>query len=616
MTLRTKFSLMGAVVLLGFAGMAGSTVYAIRGIQTLNQTVSGARVMVTEFIQLSSLSKDLLVTSNLEVALGQWDASRQKFDSLHANFTASPLLASSFRKADKAELLENFENNWKLAQPGIEGVASLAGDLIKQYGAEGGVVPGLMLGYAQFHDAAFISGTSMVKVLLSTNRSLSRSLEEIAVVLSGIAQARVKTQEGFVIIAAMAVTLAILILFLIFALSLIRRLATLGEAMATLQMKDFTHTVPVRGRDELAQIAVALNGFVDDFSSVIRGVKSISAESSHLKDEVTSASTESAAAVTQMTANIVSISKRIRDLVENLEGSNGEIRGISAGIDSLATGIHDQSSFVTRSTVSVEQMTSSIQGVASITSARKTAVADLVKTTKSGGAVIEETAASVTEIFQDLGKIREILGMIDNIASMTNLLAMNAAIEAAHAGSAGRGFAVVAEEIRKLADATNGNAKNIKSMIEGISGKTSLVLARSEKSRSAFVEVDREVDSTSRAMAEISEAMGELAKASMEIMASMRDLTASSTSLEGETERMRTHTEHVLEGMRRIEEISGMVSNGMGEIEIGTREINSAMTHVTDLQARSGESVELVLEEVSSFKTQEEAEVLPKEGGL
>jgi len=146
-----------------------------------------------------------------------------------------------------------------------------------------------------------------------------------------------------------------------------------------------------------------------------------------------------------MMANIVSISERIRDFVAHLEESNRDVKNIAESITTLATRIDGQTSFIGRATASVEQMTSSIRSVATITSQREEATATLVQTTKAGGTIIEETAASILNIVKDLGKIMEVVGIIDNIL-VKRTLAMNAAIEAAHAGlRPGRGFAVVAE---------------------------------------------------------------------------------------------------------------------------------------------------------------------------
>jgi methyl-accepting chemotaxis protein len=605
MTIKAKLGAIGTIVFLGFGSISLTLAISIRNIQALNQLVLAGRTLTVKFMEFSGYGKDLLTTGDLKSSVASWESSREAFASLYEQFIGSPLINNFFKSGENAAKMESLTWFWETTQASVDDLRDRMKVLVDKYGAET-IVPGLMLGYAQYSDMGFVSATSKVNVISTMNTTLSGNLEEVLDVLTSAVDETINRLMGIVLFTSLGVTFAILLFFFLFARSLVRRLSAVDVSMKMLQEKDFTVKMEVHGKDELARIGTVLNGFIDDFSSVIRGVKLISAESILLKNEVTSASIESASAVTEMTANIVSISERIRDFVTHLEASTAEVQGITESIDTLATRIEGQTSFVNRSTASVEQMTSSIRSVASITSQRKAAAENLVNTTVAGGAIIEKTAASVKDIVDDLGKIAEIVAIIDNISSQTNLLAMNAAIEAAHAGASGRGFAVVAEEIRKLADATNENSKNIRTMVGGISSKMTAVLDMSQKSKTAFVEVDKEVKSTSEAMVEISGATGELAQGSTEIMNSMVELSGIAKELEEETERMRERTDHVMEGMRKIEEVSVMLKNGMGEIEVGTKEINAAMTNVNDLQAKSGEAVENVLREVSNFKTAEE----------
>jgi methyl-accepting chemotaxis protein len=208
--------------------------------------------------------------------------------------------------------------------------------------------------------------------------------------------------------------------------------------------------------------------------------------------------------------------------------------------------------------------------------------------------MVDGTNTMIQEIANDIEKITQIVGIIDDISDQTNLLSMNAAIEAAHAGNAGRGFSIVADEIRKLADSTQANSQNIKAMIKEMSEKIEKVLVKSASSKIAFFEVDREVASASRSMSEIASAMQELSSGSSAILNATQ-----------EAKKVHSNAESVLEGIRGIEEIGTIVKNGMIEIEAGTKDINSAMVHVSDLQAKSGDSIEKLNMEVSHFKTRE-----------
>ena len=110
---------------------------------------------------------------------------------------------------------------------------------------------------------------------------------------------------------------------------------------------------------------------------------------------------------------------------------------------------------------------------------------------------------------RDIQKINEVMEIIDAIAGQTDLLAMNAAIEAAHAGEAGKGFAVVSDEIRKLAESTNENSKMIKTTVTAVSARIYQIGGDSAESRKAFETIREEADVSSQTMAEIARAMGE-----------------------------------------------------------------------------------------------------------
>ena len=604
MTIKLKLFLIGTLVFIGFVVTTTSTVVSTQNIQKLNTATIQGRDLMNGFLELSSQSKDMLSAGNLATTLESWKTNWSEFVTQYDQFISSPYVSELLSTDEDSSLIDSLNDTWEILQLNATKVATNTQALVDTYSATTSTVPGLLMGAAQFQDMAYLTAMSNVNALVMLNNSLLDQLDTFIIIFSEAVQDEIKHLILIVAASASGITLTVALLFILFARSMIGRLSYISVAMAKLRNKDFSIRLTLRGKDELAGIATTLNGFIDNFSSILNGVKTISTESSILKNEVTSATTETSAAVNEMMASIISISERIRDFIKHLGESNLEIFNITGNIDTLADKIQGQSSFVSRAVSSVEQMTGSIKNVASITTKREKATSDLVGTTRIGGAIIEETAKSISDIVVDLDRINEVISIIDGIANQTNLLAMNAAIEAAHAGDSGRGFSVVAEEIRKLADATNENSKNIKAMVGGITSQMAGVLERSQKSRLAFTEVDQEVEITSHAMAEISSAMNELAQGSMEIMESMHELSDIVKELDNETEDMRRHTGHAVEGMKKIEEVSLVIKDGMSEIEDAAKDINVAMAHVNDLQVESGESVEKVLQEVSGFKTE------------
>ncbi len=604
MTIKARLAFMGGFVFLVFAAITAATVISILDVQRNNRFAFEAQGLVNRFLELAGTAKDLLTTGNLKEAYDDMQDSKKSFLEYYGRFIESPLVGDFAKDPENALKMDSLKKNWDIAQMNVQRVEEGTESILKRRSGGTALVVGLLTGYAEYGDMEFVSTASRVKVLLTLNETFGKSLDTIADSITKTLEAKVSRLMLFIFAIASAGLLAIIVSFVLFSTSISRRFELVGRSMKKLQEKDFSERLAISGRDEFASIGAILNGFVDDFSSVIRGLNAISAESACLKDEVTSASVETAASVTQMMANIVSISERVRDFVASLDGSHRQVKEMAQITGGIAEKLEGQGSLVRRSKSAVDQMNASIGSVSAIASQREAAAAELVRTTQAGGVVIEETGASVKDIVGDLGRISEIVAIINGIANQTNLLAMNAAIEAAHAGAAGRGFAVVADEIRKLADATNANSKSIKETIGGISAKMDGVLRRSGESLSAFKKVDGEVREFSAAMAEVSDSIRDLSAGSADITGAMRELSVIAEDLGGETNRMRGHAEQVLEGLDKVEEVASVVKDGMAEIEIGTKDINSAMAHVTELQVRSGDSIERVLVGVSGFKTE------------
>jgi methyl-accepting chemotaxis protein len=604
MTIGKRLWALNVLVLAGLAVITVFTLVSVRNIRTLNGLSYQGLALKNEFLSFASQGKDLLSTSNLEKALEDWNASHDRFVAAYRSLADSPLLRKLLGQGDGMQELENFSFTWDVGQNHIKAIREMTESLVQTHKPKSNMVTGLLFGYAEYQDVNYVPAISRLRVFYDlVNSSIIPTLDKILdTVDKNVKKAEEDLMEKAVMLAAIAGGLVFL-LFMFFSRSLHKRLASISASMRSLKNRDYTVKLKVRGRDELSEMAAALNGFIDDLSSIIAGVKRISAEAGALKNEVTSATVQSSAAVSQMTASIASISSQIRDFVEHLGQSNKAIEAITSGIDSLNSRIGDQASFVDRSSASIEEMAASIGNVASIANKRVAAAEKMVEITKAGGTMIDQTNANITGIVKDIGEIGAIVGIINGIAGQTDLLSMNAAIEAAHAGESGRGFAVVADEIRKLADSTNVNAKRVKTMIQGINRKIEGVVAQSDTSRRAFADVDAEVTSTSKALGEISFAMKELSQGGNEIMSSMVELTGIAKNLKADAELIKTGAGEVSEGMHTLENAADMVKDGMGEIEVGTREIDKAMVHVNELQVRSGESVEKLVEEVSVFKT-------------
>jgi methyl-accepting chemotaxis protein len=369
---------------------------------------------------------------------------------------------------------------------------------------------------------------------------------------------------------------------------------------------DLTQRIQIARKDEIGILASNFNQFVDKLSQIVTDIKLNLGEGNRVKQELTSSTEQTTSAMNQIAANVASIKEQIRSLDQAIDVNTTSVHRMGDEVRVVTEQLDEQGSMVEESTASVNEMLSSLESVAGITRQRREITTQLAENSHAANEQLEMTNEIFkTGVASNIDQIKEMVETIQGIAGQTNLLAMNAAIEAAHAGEAGKGFAVVSDEIRKLAEnsaeSSNTISNTIGLIIENIEKTGQMVNRVSEY----FSTVIREVNETVNAFSEIESSTMELTEGGRQILQAMTALQEASLKIKKGAMGMSESVQEITQNQGKIRNSSSESSNGISEITIGVQEINQAMNHIQTLNGGLSGIIDTLETLVHTFKTTE-----------
>jgi len=275
----------------------------------------------------------------------------------------------------------------------------------------------------------------------------------------------------------------------------VRRLASTLDSAAS---GDLTKRLPAEGKDAIARAASSFNSTMGELGKMISTIKNQTTELSDIGIDLASNMNQTASAMNEIAANIVSIKGKMANQSNSVTQTNTVMEQVTANIDKLNGHIENQTNSVMQSSSAIEEMLANIQSVTATLVKNAENVQALQESSERGSASLQEVASNIDEIAKESAGLFEINTVMENIASQTNLLSMNAAIEAAHAGESGKGFAVVADEIRKLAASSSEQSKTISAVLK----KMKELIDKSTSSTDSVIKDFQAIDNGVKVVAE------------------------------------------------------------------------------------------------------------------
>ncbi|MHC6203299.1 methyl-accepting chemotaxis protein [Breznakiellaceae bacterium SP9] len=406
---------------------------------------------------------------------------------------------------------------------------------------------------------------------------------------------------GFVFIVVTA-----LIVYLIIVKAVVKPIITIADTLKDISEGegDLTRNIPVKGNDAIADLAKYFNKTLSKIKDLVLTIKRQTNTLAAIGNELASNMTETAAAINEITANIESIKGRVINQSASVTQTNATMEQISLNIDKLSDNVEQQSSSVAASSSAIEEMLANIQSVTQTLIKNGANVKELTSASELGRSASQEVATDIQEIARDSEGLLEINAVMENIASQTNLLSMNAAIEAAHAGEAGKGFAVVADEIRKLAESSGEQSKTISTVLKKIKSSIDKISRSTDNVINKFAAIDTSVSTVAEQEENIRNAMEEQGAGSKQILEAIGRLNEITQLVKGGSLEMLEGSKEVITESKKLSQTTVQITSGMNEMASGAAQINAAVSHVNTISGDNKENIDILVRAVSRFKVE------------
>lgn len=391
-------------------------------------------------------------------------------------------------------------------------------------------------------------------------------------------------------------------LAIIAARALKRYFARLESMFEKIAAGDLTDRVAVKRNNEIGRLMMNLNMAIEHTHTMLTVLKEEADKMTAIGSDLSSNMEETAAAVKQISSNATTVKEKALMQAAGVTETAAAGEQIQGKLNLLVEGITRQSESITQSSALITRTAENMLRINKILSQNDELIKTVYGQMKAGTDGARAANEFVKKIAERSEALLEASQVIQNIASQTNLLAMNAAIEAAHAGESGKGFAVVADEIRKLAEESNMQGKQIGAVIKESTEIIAQVSEAGIQAEKTFTDVYGLISNISEKEDSIVDLMREQEENGTQVLSAIETINKVTKDVSTASIEMLEGGKQIAEEMQKLAEITRETTDSMTEIASGAEQITDAVEEVVSITEQNKTSIDHLAQEVGKFK--------------